>query len=166
MLLSMTGYGRAAGTHGEKTILVEVRSLNAKVTDLKLRLPGDYKEKELELRKLITDHADRGKIDVLVEVQNADGAAAVTLNEALFRGYHRELSRLTRELGIDEGDILQAILRIPNIVASPSTEVDEDEWAAICGIVTQALDTFKAFRKKEGSVLEADLRQRVGAIPI
>jgi uncharacterized protein (TIGR00255 family) len=164
MLLSMTGYGRASGNFGDKTILVEVRSLNAKVTDLKLRLPGDYKEKEIELRKLVTDHADRGKIDMVVEVQNADGAAAVTLNEALFRGYHRELSRLTQELGLDKGDILQAILRIPNIVASPSSEVDEDEWAVICAVATQALDVFKAFRRKEGIALEADLRQRIEAI--
>jgi uncharacterized protein (TIGR00255 family) len=160
----MTGYGRASGNFGDKTILVEVRSLNAKVTDLKLRLPGDYKEKEIELRKLVTDHADRGKIDMVVEVQNADGAAAVTLNEALFRGYHRELSRLTQELGLDKGDILQAILRIPNIVASPSSEVDEDEWAVICAVATQALDVFKAFRRKEGIALEADLRQRIEAI--
>ncbi|MBL7806474.1 MAG: YicC family protein, partial [Saprospiraceae bacterium] len=68
MLLSMTGYGRASGSFGDKTLTVEVRALNAKVTDVKLRLPGDYKEKEIELRKLVTDHAERGKIDVLLEV--------------------------------------------------------------------------------------------------
>ena len=62
MLLSMTGYGRATGHFGEKTILAEVRALNSKMTDLKLRFPGDYKEKELELRKLVTDHAERGNV--------------------------------------------------------------------------------------------------------
>ncbi|MCB0576666.1 MAG: YicC family protein, partial [Saprospiraceae bacterium] len=64
MLLSMTGYGRATGSFGEKTISVELRALNSKMTDLKIRLPGDYKEKEIELRKIINDHAERGKIDM------------------------------------------------------------------------------------------------------
>ncbi|MCC7244817.1 MAG: YicC family protein [Saprospiraceae bacterium] len=157
----MTGYGRASGRYAEKSIAVEVRAVNAKITDLKLRLPGDYKEREIELRKLITDHADRGKLDVLVEVQNADGTASVTLNEALFRGYHRELSRLTQELNLPQTDLLQAILRIPNVVATPTGDIDENEWAAICNTVTQALDNFKNFRMEEGKALEVDLRHRV-----
>ncbi|MFM7399773.1 MAG: YicC/YloC family endoribonuclease, partial [Bacteroidota bacterium] len=65
----MTGYGRALGSFGDKTILVEVRTLNSKVTDIKLKLPGDYREKEVELRKIITDHAERGKIDLIIDVQ-------------------------------------------------------------------------------------------------
>jgi uncharacterized protein (TIGR00255 family) len=127
-------------------------------------LPGDYKEKEVELRKLVTDHAERGKIDVIVDVQNADGAAVVSLNEGLFRGYHRELNRLAGELGIGQTDMLQAILRIPNVVASASGEVDEDEWAAVCETATRALEHFKNFRRQEGKALEADLRLRVANI--
>lgn len=161
MLLSMTGYGRANGSFGEKTITAEVRALNAKVTDVKLRLPGDYKEKEIELRKFVTDRADRGKIDLLIEVQNPDGAANVSLNEALFRGYHRELSRLSAELNIPSGEMLTALLRIPNVVASPSGEMDEEEWQAICDTVGRALEHLKVFRRQEGKVLEADLRLRI-----
>jgi uncharacterized protein (TIGR00255 family) len=164
MLLSMTGYGRASGSFGEKTITAEVRALNSKMTDLKLRIPGDYKEKEVELRKLVTDHAERGKIDVVIEVQNADGAASVSLNESLFRGYHRELHRLAGELGIGQTDMLQAILRIPNVVATAAGEVDEDEWAAVSDTVTRALEHFKNFRRQEGKALEADLRLRVANI--
>ena len=157
MLLSMTGYGRASGSYAGKTISVELRTLNSKLTDLKLRVPADYKEKEIELRKLVTDHAERGKIDLLVEVQNADGAAIVSLNESLFRGYHRELSRLAGELNIQQHDLLQAILRIPNVVAAPSGEMDEEEWEAVCGVVNHALDHLKAFRRQEGRALESDL---------
>jgi uncharacterized protein (TIGR00255 family) len=164
MLLSMTGYGRTQGSFGEKTITVEVRALNSKVTDVKLRLPGDYREKELELRKLVTDNAERGKIDLIIEVQNSDGAANVSLNEPLFRGYHRELSRLTRELGIPTEDMLTALLRIPNVVATPSGEMDEDEWAVVCKVLETALGQLKAFRRQEGVVLEADLRQRIANI--
>ena len=67
---------------------------------------------------MVNDHGEHGKIDLNIDVQNADGAALVSLNEALFRGYHRELSRLANELHIHQGEMLQAILRIPNVVAS------------------------------------------------
>jgi len=166
MLLSMTGYGRAAGSYGGKTISVELRALNSKLTDLKMRFPGDYKEKELELRKLVVDHAERGKIDLLVEVQSADGAALVSLNEGLFKGYYREISRLAEEMNIPRHDILQAIMRIPNIVATPSGELDEEEWEAVCKVVEQALNNLQAFRKQEGRALESDLRLRVANILI
>ena len=164
MLLSMTGYGRSQGSYGDKTITVEVRTLNSKVTDIKLRLPGDYKEKEVELRRMITDHAERGKIDLVIDVQNADGGANVSLNEPLIRGYHRELTRISSELGIRQDDILSALLRIPNVVASPSSEMDEQEWEALCAILGKALDQLKRFRRQEGEVLEADLRQRIALI--
>jgi uncharacterized protein (TIGR00255 family) len=164
MLLSMTGYGRAHGSFNDKSITVELRALNSKLTDLKLRLPGDYKEKEVELRKMITDHAERGKIDFVLDVQNKDGVAIVSLNESLFRGYHRELTRLSNELGIHQGEIMQAILRIPNVVAAASGEIDEDEWVAICQTVTHALDALRHFRQQEGKALEADLRLRVANI--
>jgi uncharacterized protein (TIGR00255 family) len=160
----MTGYGRAYGHHGDKNIMVEARALNSRTTDLKLRLPGDYREKELELRKIITDHAERGKIDIVVEVQNADGAATVTLNEALFKGYFRELARLSRELDIPMGDVMQSVLRIPNVVSTPTAEVDEGEWEAICNTVKDALDQMRIFRRNEGKVLEKDLRDRAEQI--
>ena len=164
MLLSMTGYGRALGSFGDKTILVEVRTLNSKVTDIKLKLPGDYREKEIELRKIITDHAERGKIDLIIDVQNADGGANVSLNESLIRGYYRELSRISTELSLPQQDILTAILRIPNVIASPISEMDEQEWVAVCGVLNQTLNHLRNFRKEEGAVMEADLQLRINNI--
>lgn len=160
----MTGYGRASGSFGGKTISVEIRALNSKLTDLKLRLPADYKEKELEFRKLVVDHAERGKLDVLVDVQNADGAALVSLNEPLFRGYYQAISQLANELHIPQQDLLQTIMRIPNVIASATGEVDDSEWEAVCNITTQTLNHLKAFRRQEGRALESDLRLRVANI--
>jgi uncharacterized protein (TIGR00255 family) len=161
MLLSMTGYGRAVGTHKDKVISVEVRALNAKVTDVKLRFLGDYKEKELELRRVILEHAERGKLDVLIEVQSTDGAAAVSLNEALFRGYCREVKRLAEELQLPMSDILPALLRIPNIINSSSAEIDDEEFEAILSVVRRALDNLREYRRQEGKALGTDLRMRV-----
>jgi uncharacterized protein (TIGR00255 family) len=164
MLLSMTGYGRASGAIGDKALAVEVRALNSKITDIKLRLPGDFKEREIELRKLIADHAERGKLDVVLDIQQADGATSVNINASLFKGYYREISRLIQETGIPQGDVLQSILRIPNVIAMPVGEINEAEWQAICDTVTQALDQLKLFRRHEGKALEADLRVRVANI--
>ncbi|MCB0532429.1 MAG: YicC family protein [Lewinellaceae bacterium] len=160
----MTGYGRASGHFNGKTISVEIRTLNSRLTDMKMRLPGDYKEKEIEVRKLVTQHAERGKIDLLMDVQSDDGGALVTLNEGLFRGYHRELTRLANELDIPQHDILQTIMRIPNVASTPSGEVDDEEWEAVCRIITEALDQLRAFRDQEGDALEADLQLRVSNI--
>lgn len=160
----MTGYGRAVGSFGDKNISVELRTLNSKITDLKLRLPSDYREKEIELRKIIVDHAERGKIDFSLDVQNTDGAAPVILNEALFKGYYKALSRLAGELDIPKGDLVQTIMRIPNIVSSSTNEVDETEWTVITAVINKALDALKQFRRQEGKALEADLRKRVANI--
>lgn len=164
MILSMTGYGRAARTYDEKTIQVEIRALNSKLTDLKLRLPADFKEKEMELRKLITDHAQRGKLEVAIEVLNADGGANVSLNEILFRGYHRELSRLSRELQIDDSGLLAAILRIPNVVATAMSEINEDLYQAVCDTINDSLQQLQKFRREEGQALKVDLSDRVQRI--
>lgn len=161
MLLSMTGYGRATGSYGDKTIVVELRSLNSKITDIKLRIPGDYRDKESEIRKLITDHAERGKIDLLVDVQNADGAAPVSLNEPLFRGYYTAISKLADELALDKKDMLASIMRIPSVMGTQSGETEEEEWNCLKAIMTEALDALKLFRQHEGKVLEEDLRLRV-----
>ena len=105
-----------------------------------------------------------GKIEINIDVQNLDGSVNVSLNEALFKGYYRELSRLVNELGMQISDLLQSILRIPNVVSSPAGEVDEDEWAAVSGVVDQALDHLRHFRRQEGKAMEADLRLRVANI--
>ncbi len=160
----MTGYGRATGTYGDKTIIVELRSLNSKITDVKMRIPGEYRDRETEIRKMVSDHAERGKVDLLIEVQNADGAANVSLNQPLFKGYFLAISKIADELGLSKAELLPSILRIPNVVASQSSETEEEEWAALQVIITEGLNALKAFRQQEGSVLEQDLRQRVKLI--
>lgn len=164
MLLSMTGYGRASRAHGDKTISCEIRALNSKLTDLKLKMPADLKEREMDLRKLIIDHAERGKLDLLIDIQSPDGPAIGGLNEVLFRAYFHQINRLTKELGIPQTDTVQAILRIPNVVAQSTTELDDDEWAAIQATMTDALKSLQKFRKDEGHVLENELKIRIANV--
>ncbi len=160
----MTGYGRAIGSFGDKSIVVELRSLNSKVTDIKIRIPSEYRDKESEIRKLITDHAERGKVDINIDLQNSDGAAPVSLNEPLFRGYYLAISKLADELGLEKKDILTSIMRIPSVMGSQGNETDEQEWFVLRSIISEALEALKLFRQEEGKVIEQDLRLRIKTI--
>lgn len=164
MLLSMTGYGRAVQTYKDKTITIEIRSLNSKFTDLRFKLPPSYKEKEAVLRKKISTAAERGKLDVAIDMKSSQGEEEYSLNTALFKKYHKELASLSSELDIPQGDMLQAILRLPNVVTSAGTAIEEEEWTAIMTGVQAAIDNFISFRKDEGAALEADLRTRIASI--
>ena len=161
MLYSMTGFGRASRSFADKLISAEVRSLNSKFSDLRFKVPSNFREREQEIRRRITERTERGKIDAIVEVKSLQGEDGYTINEPLFRKYYREIESLAGELGIEKGDIVQTILRIPNVVASEEREIDEDEWAAIMSVVNDALDQFDQFRLTEGAAMEADLRDRI-----
>ena len=164
MLLSMTGFGRAASSFRDKNITIEVRSLNSKFTDVRFKIPQNYKEKEAEMRKLITDMAQRGKIDVNIDIKSVEGDGEYALNQALFKKYYQELSQLSNEIGINKGDILQTILRIPNVVSAAESTIDEAEWSAVFGTLKNALTNFTDFRRAEGSAMEKDCHLRIKSI--
>lgn len=157
MLLSMTGFGRAVLPFNNKTIAVEIRSLNSKFTDVRLKVPQNYRQKETELRRLLSEKIARGKIDMVLEIHSMDGDEAFGLNEALFKKYGTALKKLQAELGIAEGDLTQAILRIPNVVVSSGESVDEEEWSMVLKTMRQALEDFDAFRLTEGQMMEEEL---------
>ncbi|MCB0704987.1 MAG: YicC family protein [Saprospiraceae bacterium] len=160
----MTGYGRADISYKDKTFLVEVRSLNSKFTDVRFKLPNHYRDKELELRKMVSDQAERGKLEVSLEVKSTSGEEAYGLNFPLFKKYFKELSTLAEELNMPTGDMMQAIMRIPNVIATAEDHIDEAEWEAVIDVISQALKRFENFRKSEGKAMEEDLRLRIANI--
>lgn len=164
MLLSMTGYGRSTRTYGEKTINVELRSLNSKFTDIRLKIPQNYKDRETDLRRIITDHLERGKIDANIEITSVQGAEGFALNVPLFKLYYTELSKIARELEMPSNDMMQAILRLPNVVATASGDIDEREWEVLLDSLNEAVEKFNEFRRAEGAAMAEDLRLRVSEI--
>ncbi len=161
MLLSMTGYGRSIRSFGDKTVTIEIRALNSKMTDMRFKMPSNYKEKEIDLRRILTEKAERGKIDMSINVRSMTGEDDFVLNHELFRRYYKELSQLKTELGIDHGDVLQAILRLPNVLGSDEDSVQEEQWQATLEAIHEALVDFTNFRLTEGGAMEEDLRLRV-----
>ena len=164
MLFSMTGYGRATSTFGAKTITVELRSLNSKFTDMRLKVPSNFREKEHAVRKLLTERVERGKIDMSIEVKSLSGDDGFGLNGPLFKRYFRELSAISEELKADTSGLAAAILRIPNVVVTGEDDLDEEQWAVIDKTLHEALANFDNFRRSEGAAMEEDLRLRVSNI--
>lgn len=162
MILSMTGYGKASASHGSKKINIEVKSLNGKTTDIRFKLSNSYREKEVQLRNLIMDHAKRGKLEFSIQVQA--GSEDVQLNKELFLKYMSELTQIEDELGIKSPDLTSAILRLPNVVMASEESLSEEEWAILQTTSIQALDNLKEFRRQEGVAMYADLTKRVSNI--
>ncbi len=166
MLQSMTGFGRASNTFKEKTVIVEIRSLNSKVFDLRLKVPSNFKEKELELRRIITEQVERGKVDIVVTIQSSGGDdSTFALNTALFKRYYTELAALSSSLGMPpQNDMMQAILRLPNVVMSDEGEMNDDEWNIILETSKIAMKQFIAFREQEGVSMENALSHHANTI--
>ncbi|MBK9487868.1 MAG: YicC family protein [Haliscomenobacter sp.] len=157
----MTGYGRVSRNYRDKTIIVEIRSLNSKFTDLRFKAPQHYKEKEPEIRKILTERLERGKIDFTLEIISSTGEDGFALNVPLFKRYIVELRELSAELKVETGDLLQAVLRLPNVVASANDQIEEKEWENVSAAIEEAIQQFELFRASEGKVLGDELRSRV-----
>ncbi|WP_373553924.1 YicC/YloC family endoribonuclease [Haliscomenobacter sp.] len=157
----MTGYGRVSRNYLDKTIIVEIRSLNSKFTDLRLKAPQHYKEKEPDIRKILTERLERGKIDFTLEINSSTGEDGFALNIPLFKRYVVELRQLSAELKVETGDLLQAVLRLPNVVSSANEDIEEKEWENVYSAIKEAIEQFEQFRASEGNVLKEELRSRI-----
>ncbi len=164
MILSMTGYGRASGSWKEKTIMVEIRSLNSKYSDLRLKCSQNLREKEGELRKLVTDFAKRGKLEMTIDITSHAGDNEFGLNIPLFKRYFEVLNGLSNEFKYEDQTLMSAILLLPNVAASSECVMSSEEWSAIMEVVKEALDKFQQFRRQEGAATAEDLAGRVNNI--
>ncbi len=157
----MTGYGRESQNYQDKTISVEIRSLNSKFTDIKLKIPAKYKDYENDLRRLLAERAERGKIEFTLEIKSIHGDDDFALNMPLFKRYASELRKIAEELHISQADIFSAVLRLPNVIATDTENIDEAEWEAALQTTYKAIAHFDAFRQAEGQAMENELQQRV-----
>ena len=163
MLYSMTGYGRAQGQFQGQTIHIEIKSLNSKSLDLRLRLPQVYQSKELELRRLLSEAVIHGKLDFSLHIENAL-EADYRIDPGLFEHYHRQLKQLAERQGLEPGDLLYTLSRLPGVVVPQEAAIEEGHWQIVLDTVALALERFKDYRRTEGAQLQADVCQRVALI--
>lgn len=164
MISSMTGFGQSSGTFNNRHINVEIKSLNGKSADIRLKLPTYYKEKELEIRKIIMNKLQRGKMDAVITVASDNEDIEYTLNTHLLKKYATQLMSLSDELNIDKGDIFQSIIKIPNIIKPNEEKLSLDEWEYAKGLIDNTLENIVNFREKEGQSIHNDLNDSINTI--
>jgi uncharacterized protein (TIGR00255 family) len=160
----MTGYGKSASTIGSRRYTAEVRSLNGKQLDLSVRMPQAFREKEMELRKLLSSAIVRGKSDINLHYE-ADATDQRELNIPLIEHYLTHLEKLADKKGYEKDALLLGTaMRLPDTVQQSREEINEDEWKQIRRLVEEAVSQFLEFRIQEGKTMEMDLRGRVEQI--
>jgi len=165
MIISMTGYGKAFAELPGKKLLIEIKSLNSKGLDLSIKLPGSFREKEMEVRTLLSQRLERGKVELYITSEKSADMPAYSINKSLFLQYYGELKLLLSELKEkNQEGLLQAILKIPDVLQNEKAESEEEEWPKIAVGIESALLSVETFRSAEGHILESDMRNRVDLI--
>lgn len=162
MIQSMTGYGKAVKECEDKKVTIEIRSLNSKTLDLNTRLPYLYKEKELEIRKVLSEKLQRGKVDFSIMTEVTAASKAQQINPDIIRAYINEFKEIVPDA--TDAELLAIVMRLPDVLAFTSKELDEEEWNIVLNLMNEAIDSLVEFRKDEGKVLEQEFIQRIEII--
>ncbi len=165
MVLSMTGYGKATCTVGTKKITIEIKSLNSKQLDLSSRVPSMYREKDLDLRNLVSKRLERGKVDFGVFMENFGSESFLQLNGPVIQTYSKQIKNIAQELHIPlPTDWFSVLLRLPEATKTESQELDELEWNRVYEAFTKAVDSLVEFRIKEGVSLRRVFEEKIANI--
>jgi uncharacterized protein (TIGR00255 family) len=155
MIQSMTGFGKSIIEIPNKKISVEIKSLNSKQIDLNTRIPNTYREKEMEIRNILSQTIKRGKVDFYVTVDHTDSVISSQINPVVVSSYYRQIVEVAEKLNLEiPNDWLSAVLRLPDSVKMDVSDTEEGEWETLEQAISQALEAFNEFRVQEGAMLE------------
>lgn len=166
MIQSMTGYGKATATFGDKKIHVEIKSLNSKAMDLSTRIAPLYREKEMEIRNLITKTLERGKVDFSIWIEKDAAETATPINAALVENYYNQIKTISDNCHIPvPEDWFATLLRMPDVLTRVDIqELSDEEWEVASKAIEEALQHLVDFRKQEGAALEKKFTEKVDNI--
>ena len=159
----MTGYGKAETTLGGRTLICEIRSLNSKSMDLSTRLMPQLRAYELDLRTILTQQLERGKVDLAIYFQDAPAASEpAVINWDVVREYERQYSE---QFGQVPGEVMAAILRMPDVTRpQEDLSLSDAEYAEVKQTLQRAIEAFQAFRTQEGAALQAMFSEKLDGI--
>jgi uncharacterized protein (TIGR00255 family) len=161
----MTGFGKASTEIPGKKINVEIRTLNSKQTDINAKMPWIYREKEIEIREILTRTLERGKIDLSIYTDEAVSQNIPVINGTAVHSYYRQLKEIAGELYIDADDqLLSIIMRLPEILKTEKEVLEADEWNSLEKLITEAAGITDTYRRSEGLALARDMEERIGTI--
>ncbi|MEP7373678.1 MAG: YicC/YloC family endoribonuclease [Chitinophagaceae bacterium] len=164
MLKSMTGFGRAENNVGDKTFLVDIKSLNGKQFELQLRLPSILKPFEFDIRRLLSEKLGRGSVDCMISLKETGNAKPVTINTDLAKAYYKSLAELSTDLKLDPAHILSTLVKMPEVITPSSETLSDKEWSDFKEILLSAIGSINQHRVDEGKSLEDELLIRINNI--
>jgi uncharacterized protein (TIGR00255 family) len=164
MLKSMTGFGRAENNAGDKTFLVDIKSLNGKQFELQLKLPAILKPFEFDIRRLLSEKLVRGSVDCNISLKETGSAKPVTINTELAKAYYKPLAELSAALNLDASHILSTLVKLPEVITPSSDTLNDKEWQELKVIILKAIENLNKHRKDEGRSQEDDLLSRINNI--
>lgn len=159
MILSMTGFGRAETVYQGTKITVDIKSLNSKNFDLNVKIPLKYKEKEFDIRKLLNDKILRGKVDCYINCESLEDSNDVKINQDIVKNYIEQLRAVASDA--PEFEYLKMAVRMPDVLSTKSSELEEDEWKALLAVVQESVARFIEFRQTEGNNLAEEIEKIV-----
>ena len=166
MIQSMTGYGKATVSLGDKKINVEIKSLNSKALDLSTRIAPLYREKEMEIRNRISKALERGKVDFSLWIEKETGETATPINATLIENYYKQICHIaeTYHIPVPE-DWFATLLRMPDVLTRVEVqELSDEEWSVASQAIDEAIQHLVDFRKQEGAALEKKFREKANNI--
>jgi uncharacterized protein (TIGR00255 family) len=165
MIKSMTGFGKAEFEVNNKKFTIEIKSLNSKQVDINTRIPAIYREKDIEIRKELSDKLERGKIDFNIYVESLGDESNSKINEPILKSYFKQLSKISADLNLaTDHTTLQAALRLPDVVKTEYQTLDEEEWSIILKNIRNAIADIDKFRIQEGDALKIDIIKSIELI--
>jgi uncharacterized protein (TIGR00255 family) len=164
MLKSMTGFGRAEQTVGDKTFLVDVKSLNGKQFELSLKMPAFLKPFEFDIRTLVSKKLGRGTIDCSISLKESGAAKPVSINTDLAKAYYQPIAELSKSLNLDPAHILSTLIKLPEVITPTGETLTPQEWASFQKVVEAAIENLNQHREEEGKSLQQELLLRIANI--
>lgn len=161
MLMSMTGFGKITGSFESKKVSIEIRSLNSKSLDLNVRIASNYRELESEIRKIVGEELDRGKIDVYINLDSTGDTKNFTLNKDLAKAYFEDLKEVNALINGKTEDYLSLILRMPDIYNNEREELSTEEKKWLLALMREACGKLNEFRRQEGDALVQEFTLRI-----
>ncbi len=165
MIKSMTGFGKAECELKDRKVIIEIKSLNSKNLDIYAKIPGMYREKELEIRNIISKKLQRGKVEFVLYYEITDNNKATTINSGVVKNYIDQLKSVADDLNLETSEqLLQIAIRLPDTLNTERDKIDENDWRIIRQTIIDALDQLDEFRTQEGKYLKKDVEQRIKII--
>lgn len=164
MLLSMTGFGNSKGHFEGKEIVIELRCINSKINDFRLKLPNSYRQHELDLRKILNNQVVRGKLDLSISIDSSGQVEDFVLNKQLFINFYKQIQSLSDDIDLKSSDILNAIMKFPNVISAQDTLISAKQFNYTLDLLDEAIEKLTDFRTLEGNIIENDMILRIESI--